>query len=73
LLITRSRTSSVYFFIRVGAQPLEFKKGKTAVAVPSLEKLPAVIDSLIAAVRTGDLDQQLAAASKPVGGKKRKA
>jgi hypothetical protein len=61
------------FFIRVGTQPLEFEKGKTAVAVPLLEKLPAVIDALIGAVRAGELDQQLAAASKPVGGKKRKA
>ena len=52
------------FFVRAGQKPIEFEKGKTAIAVPSLDKLPSVIDTLIAAVRGGELDDQLAQASK---------
>jgi hypothetical protein len=44
-------------------KPIEFKKEKVAIAVPSLDKLPSVIDTLIAAVRNGELDQQFADAS----------
>lgn len=68
-------TGSYLFFIRVGQKPLEFDKGKSAIAVPSLDKLPPVIDALITAVRSGELDEQLAQASKlaAVGNSKRKA
>ena len=60
------------FFIRIGFKPIEFDKGKTAAAVASLDKLPAVIDTLIAAVRNGELDGQLAEASKQATPKKPK-
>jgi len=55
---------SIAFFVRVGWKPVEFDKGKTAIAVPSIDKLPATIDTLIAAVRNGELDDQLAQAAK---------
>ena len=55
---------SYVFFIRSGWKPIEFEKGKAAIAVPSPERLPAIIDTLIAAVRNGELDEQLAQASK---------
>lgn len=55
---------SYVLFIRSGWKPIEFEKGKAAIAVQSLEKLPLVIDTLIAAVRNGELDEQLAQASK---------
>jgi hypothetical protein len=45
-------------------KPIEFEKGKPAIAVSSLDKLPSVIDTLITAIRNGELDQQLAEASK---------
>ena len=45
-------------------KPIEFEKGKTAIAVPSLDKLPSVIDMLISVIRNGELDQQLAQSSK---------
>ena len=48
--------------IRLG-NLVEFDKGKTAIAVPSLDKLPSVIDTLISAIRNGELDSQLEAAS----------
>ena len=39
----RSVPNGTYaFFIRVGFKPIEFAKDKTAIAVPSLDKLPAV-------------------------------
>jgi hypothetical protein len=56
---------SYVFFVRVGSKLIEFEKGKNAVAVPSLDKMPLVINILITAVRNGELDQQLAQTKKP--------
>ena len=65
---------SYAFFIRSGWKPLEFEKGKAAIAVPSLEKLPTIIDTLITAVRNAELDEQLAQGSAQARPKtKRKA
>ena len=50
--------------IKVGSKRIEFEKGKAAIAVGSLETLPAIIDSLIKAVRAGELDEQLKQSSK---------
>lgn len=44
---------------RLGDKPMEFDKGKSGNAVQSAEKLPSVIDTLIAVVRNGELDQLL--------------
>lgn len=57
----RQHTDGTYLFaVRLGSKAVEFEKGKAAIAVPSLDKLPAVIDTLIGAVRSGELDAQLA-------------
>jgi hypothetical protein len=56
---------SYVFLVRVGSKPIEFEKGKSAIAVPSLDRLPVVIKILITAVRNGELDGQLAQAKKP--------
>ena len=56
---------SYVFFIRSGSRPIEFEKGKNAIAVPSLDRVPLVIDILITAVRNGELDEQLAQTKKP--------
>jgi hypothetical protein len=53
-------------------RPIEFEKGKAAIAVPSIDKLPPVIDTVIAAVRAGELDEQLAHASAQATPKKAK-
>ena len=53
------------FFVRSGSKPIEFEKGKNAIAVPSLAKVPLIIDILITAVRNGELDEQLAQTKKP--------
>ena len=50
--------------IKFGSKPIEFEKGKTGIVVPSKEKLPGVIDTLISAIRAGELDDHFAAASK---------
>lgn len=63
---------SYLFFVRAGWKPIEFQKGKSAIVVPSFDKLPSVIDTIIAAVRAGELDPQLAVASKQATAPKRK-
>ncbi|MBR1155098.1 hypothetical protein JQ575_31380 [Bradyrhizobium sp. JYMT SZCCT0428] len=50
--------------VKVGSKRIEFEKGKAAIAVGTLEKLPGVIDALIKAVRGGELDEQLKQSSK---------
>ena len=50
--------------VKIGSKRIEFEKGKAAIAVGALDKLPGVIDSLIKAVRVGELDEQLNLASK---------
>ena len=56
---------SYVFFVRPGSKPIEFEKGKNAIAVSSLDKIPLVIDILITAVRNGELDDQLAQGKTP--------
>jgi hypothetical protein len=51
------------FFVRSGWKLVKFEKGKATIAVPSLDKLPFVIDTVITGVRNGELYQQLAEAS----------
>ncbi len=53
----------LFMSIKFGGRPVEFEKGKSAVAVPSKEKLPAVLTTLIEAVRAGELDDIMTAAS----------
>jgi hypothetical protein len=60
--------------IKFGARPIEFEKGKAGIVVGSRDKLPAVIDTLIAAVRAGELDDLFSQAAKTgVVGKPRAA
>jgi hypothetical protein len=59
--------------IRSGWKPIEFDKGKSAIVVLSHDKIPAIIDTLITAVRNGELDEHLAQSSKAGMVKKRKA
>jgi hypothetical protein len=54
-----------------GTRPIEFERGKAGIAAASKEKLPALIDALIGAVRAGELDDLLARV-KPVGTPKAK-
>ena len=56
---------TLHFMVRYGAKPLSLDKvGSTSVEVGAIDKLPGVIDALLAAVRAGELDTQLAAAAQ---------
>ena len=50
---------AIVLTVRYGFKIIEFEKGKAGIAVPSKEKLIGVIDTLIAAVRAGELDALL--------------
>lgn len=56
---------SVYLEIRYGNRPLELAPGKSAIEVGDKEKLPEVIETLIAAIQAGELDDKLMAVKKP--------
>jgi Family of unknown function (DUF6641) len=67
-------SGQVVMSIKFGAKPIEFEKGKAGIVVPSKDKLPAVIDTLISAVRSGELDELFSQAAKTGSiGKARKA
>ena len=56
---------TLHFMVRYGAKPLPLDKaGSISVEVGTLEALPGVIDALLAAVRAGELDAQLATAAQ---------
>src|SRR5580698_1766436 len=67
-------SGQVVMSIKFGARPVEFEKGKAGIAVGSKDKLPAVIETLIAAVRAGELDEVFSQVAKAGAiGKPRKA
>jgi hypothetical protein len=53
----------LYFHLRYGSRPLDLGKGTNAVAVPSLEELPSILATLVAAVNAGELDEAIATAA----------
>ena len=48
------------FAVRYGAKHIELAKDKAAIEVGTIDKLPAVIRTVINAVAAGELDAQLA-------------
>lgn len=67
-------SGQVVMSVKFGSKPVEFEKGKAGIAVGSKDKLPAIIDALIGAVRAGELDDHFSQAAKTGGiGKARKA
>jgi hypothetical protein len=54
---------NVILTVRSGLKALEFEKGKTGIAVGSMERLEAVLETLIAATRAGELDRLLESAT----------
>ena len=56
-------SGSVILTVKSGLKTLEFEKGKTGIAVGSVERLETVFATLIAAVRAGELDALLAAST----------
>ena len=48
--------------VRYGARPLELAAGKRAIAIAHAPMLPGALNTLIAAVKAGELDGAMAAA-----------
>ena len=57
--------------VRYGAKAIEFEKGKTAIVVPNKDQLVATLDTVIAGVKAGELDEHLAQYAKARGVPKR--
>jgi hypothetical protein len=53
----------VFLGIRYAGKPIEFAKDKNAIEAGELSALPKIIDTLVEAVRAGELDAQLTAAA----------
>ena len=66
-------SGQIVMSIKFGTKPIEFEKGKAGIVVPSKDKLPTVINTLIEAVRAGELDDLFAQASKQRPAFKKKA
>src|ERR1700757_4821828 len=49
-------SGQIVMSVKFGSKPVEFEKGKAGIVVPSKDKLPTVIDTLIAAVKAGEMD-----------------
>ena len=56
---TTDASGIVILTIRAGLKVLEFEKGKPGITVGPLDRLEAVLDTLIAATRAGELDRFL--------------
>lgn len=50
---------AVVLTVPYGFKPIEFERGKAGIAVQSMDKLDGVFETLIAAVKAGELDQLL--------------
>jgi regulator of RNase E activity RraA len=50
--------------VRAGGRAIEFEKGKTAIVVPGMDQFGLTIETVIAAVRAGELDELLSQQAK---------
>ena len=53
--------------VRYGAKALEFEKGKSSIIVPNKDQLVATLDTVIAGVKAGELDEHLTQQAKSRG------
>jgi hypothetical protein len=60
----RQRAEASALTVRAGGRAIEFEKGKTAIVVAALDQLGPTIDTVIAAVRAGELHELLTQQSK---------
>jgi len=58
---------NVYLTARYGARAIEFEKGKSAIVLADKTKLQSALETLIAATKVGELDDQLAVHAKERG------
>jgi hypothetical protein len=57
-------TGKIALTVRYGSKPIEFEKGKAAILLPNKVALVSTLDTVIAAVRAGELDEILAQQAK---------
>ena len=62
-----------YLEVRYARKPLQISDGKSAILCQSLDDVTAKIDQLKTMVRSGDLDQQIEAASEAIRSRFRKS
>ncbi len=60
-------SGKIFFAVRYAGKTIEFAKDRNAVEVGELPALPSIIDMLVAAVRAGELDEQLGKAAAERG------
>lgn len=60
-------TGTIGMTVRYGSKAIEFEKGKAAIVVARRDELTAIIDTVIAGVRAGELDEHLARLAKERG------
>jgi hypothetical protein len=53
-------TGKIALTVRYGSKPIEFEKGKAAIVLPNKAAVAGALDTLITAVRAGELDETLA-------------
>lgn len=58
---------ALVLILRSGPRTLELEKGKAGIVIGSQERLAAVLETLIAAARAGELDAALEAAAGVFG------
>jgi len=63
----------IILFVKHGWKRIEFEKGKAGIVVGAKDKLPGVIDTLIGAIRAGELDPILEQAKTARPAPKKKA
>lgn len=59
----------VYLTVKSGLKRLEFEKGKSAIKVGASSKLEGVLQTLVEATRSGEMDTLLTASSTPIRSK----
>ena len=55
----RNASGQLIFTVRHGFKPIEFEKGKAGIVIENQEKLVSVIETIIQATGSGELDQYL--------------
>jgi hypothetical protein len=50
---------AVVLTVRMGFKAIEFEKGKSGIAVGSMDKIDGILTTLVSAVRAGELDQHI--------------
>ncbi len=61
------QSGKVYLTVRYGSKAIEFEKGKNAIVLTDESKLIEILQTLIAATKAGELDEQLSQRARSCG------